>query len=175
MNRDYVSGVKEGVTFFVGKEVEKTPAHNMTTLFVNGIQDVEEIVSNAKAFNCTHIYLGANQSFDPEDSPETHAEWAELVIALLENANNFWVTLDFDVSHTVWIHEYGVCEYRRFIPQISVKIPYLTLFNYNATIKIDDVDFDSTNPGVWVHSVRSLLDEDKFTNWDQYGKDAIVK
>jgi hypothetical protein len=175
MNRDYVSGVKEGITFFVGKEVEKTPAYNMTTLFVTGIQDADEIVSNATAYNCTHIYLGANQSFDPKGVPETHAEWNELVLTLLKDKNNFWVTLDFDSMYTVWIHEYGVCEYRRFIPQISVKIPHLTLFNYNATIKIDDIGFDATNPGVWVHPVRALLSEDKFTNWDQYGKDVVIK
>lgn len=175
MKREYTDGTQHGVTYFVGTEVEKTPAYKMKTLFVTGIQPVDEIILLAKENSCTHIYLGANQSFDPEGEPTAHDAWANLTINLLKSAENFWVTLDFDVIYVSWVHEYGACEYRRFIPQISVKIPHLTLLNYNATIKIDDVDFEASNPGVWVHPLRSLLDESKFTDWDQYGQDKIIK
>ena len=37
MKRDYDTGVKDNVEFFVGTEVEKTPAYGMKTLFVTGI------------------------------------------------------------------------------------------------------------------------------------------
>ena len=65
--------------------------------------------------------------------------------------------------------------HRRFIPQISVKLPYLTQLGYNATIKLDDLDFDHSNPGVWCHRLRDLTTTESFTDWDQYGKDEIIK
>jgi hypothetical protein len=57
---------------------------------------------------------------------------------------------------------------------ISVKIPYLTQLNYNATIKIDDKGFEATNPGVWTHQLHDLMKREKFTDWDQYKDDAIL-
>ena len=33
MKREYSSGTKEGITYFTGFEVEKTPAFDMDTLF----------------------------------------------------------------------------------------------------------------------------------------------
>jgi len=54
-------------------------------------------------------------------------------------------------------------------------LPYLQQLGYNATIKIDDKDFKATNPGVWCHNLHDLLDRNKFTSWDQYGKDEIIK
>jgi hypothetical protein len=87
----------------------------------------------------------------------------------------YWCTLDLDVRDAEGLLESGLTEKRRFIPQISVKIPYLQQLGYNATLKIDDVDFAATNPGVWCHRLNTLLDENKFTDWDQYGKDTIIK
>ena len=39
MKRDYNSGISEDVTFFVGTEIERTPAFGMRTLFVVGTHD----------------------------------------------------------------------------------------------------------------------------------------
>ena len=38
---------------------------------------------------------------------------------------------------------------------------------------IDDKDFNTSNPGVWVHQLNDLMPRDKFTDWTQYGKDEI--
>ena len=46
----------EDVTFFVGTEVEHSPAYGMRTLFVVGIQDPARIVGLAQKKNCEHIY-----------------------------------------------------------------------------------------------------------------------
>jgi hypothetical protein len=70
-------------------------------------------------------------------------------------------------------HDGSLCEYRRFIPMISVKLPYTKLFNYNTVIKIDDRDFEATNPGVWCHRLHDLMDPAKFTDWDRYTEDNI--
>jgi hypothetical protein len=42
-------------------------------------------------------------------------------------------------------------------------------------IKIDDRGFKETNPGVWSHSLHSLMDRKCFTDWQQYTNDEIIK
>ena len=44
MERPYESGMNDTAIFFTGIEVEKTPAHNMQTLFVVGMQSASTIV-----------------------------------------------------------------------------------------------------------------------------------
>ena len=82
--------------------------------------------------------------------------------------------MDFDNKYAEDILETSLNEHRKFISMISVKLPYLTQFNYNATIKIDDKDFEASNPGVWTHRLHDLLDSKKFTDWDQYKEDEIA-
>lgn len=179
MKREYTSGTAEAITFFIGDEIERTPAYGMRTLFVVGVhepQDILEMLQTKLAYSdIEHIYFGANQSFNPKgtNDVETWRPWEDMIYVLLEN--DYWCTLDLDVRDVEGLLESGLIEKRRFIPQISVKLPYLQQLGYNATIKIDDVDFAATNPGVWCHKLHDLLNSDKFTNWDQYGKDEIIK
>ena len=172
MKREYTSGEREAVTYFTGVEIERTPAYGMRTLFVVGIQKVEEIISLAELHKCRHIYFGANQSYTPQDNNEMFV-WDHMIQECL--TDGYWCTLDFDVSRTEDVLEGLMIGHRRFIPQVSVKLPYLTQLGYNATIKIDDKDFDATNPGVWCHRLRDLTTTETFTDWDQYGKDEIIK
>ena len=176
MKRDYTSGTAEAITFFTGKEIEKTPAYGMDTLFVVGVHDPYSILEMAGEHYCTHIYFGANQSFNAggdTNNSEYWRPWENMIHVCLEAG--YWCTLDLDVRDAEGLLESGLTEKRRFIPQLSVKLPYLTQLGYNATLKIDDVDFAATNPGVWCHRLNTLLNEDKFTDWDQYGKDVIIK
>ena len=178
MKRNYDKATsKSGITMFVGKEIERTPAHGMKTLFVVGTDHtVEDIILTANGHGCNHIYLGANMSFKvqlPDGTDEENNAWDNLVLGLLKS--DFWVTLDFENKYSDWVLECGYTEYRRFIPMISVRIPYVDQLGYNACVKIDDVDFDATNEGVWVHSLRKLMDRDVFTDWDEYTQDQIIK
>jgi hypothetical protein len=177
MKRNYQSGETEAITFFVGVEIEHTPAHGMQTLFVVGEHDPYVIMELARNHKCEHIYFGANQSFKTRgiNDTETWRPWENMIYVCLDADDGFWCTLDFDVSETEGLLESGLAEKRRFIPQISVKLPYLNQLGYNATLKIDDKDFNATNPGVWCHNLQDLLGRDRFTNWDQYGKDEIIK
>lgn len=172
MKRDYESGTKTDVTMFIGNEVEYTPAHNMLTLFVVGLQPVDKIVYEAEVNDCVHIYLGANQSFNPSDAKELK-KWRDLVVSLLRD--DFLVTLDFDVKYINEIHQMKLHSFKKFIAQISVKIPLIDRFNYNTCLKIDDVDFNSTNLGVWVYNLFNLQDRSKFTDWAKYTKDIVLK
>ena len=177
MKRTYTEGIKESITFFVGIEIERTPAYGMKTLFVVGVHDPYTIMELANKHGCEHIYFGANQSFKTlgVNDAATWRPWENMIYVCLDSEHEFWCTLDFDVRETEGLLESGLTEKRRFIPQISVKLPYLNQLGYNATLKIDDKDFSATNPGVWCHNLQNLLGRDRFTDWDQYGKDEIIK
>jgi hypothetical protein len=174
MNRDYSSGVADDITFFIGNEVEHTPAYGMRTLFVTGVQDeliIESLVHNN---NCQHIFFGANHSFNPAfNDYDGWKEWDDMITFFLNKG--YLCSLDIPLSAVEEFHDGGLCDYDNFIPQIRVPIPYIKLWNYNTMIKIDDKDFKSTNPGVWSHSLHDLKDRSKFTPWDQYKNDEIIK
>lgn len=171
MNRDGHNSVK----FFVGTEVEHSPAYGMRTLFVVGVQDSAEIVATAQNNNCEHIYFGANQSF-PNLAVNNSGEWNRwenmIGSCLMHGA---WCTLDLDVSVAEGLLEGTLIDHSRFIPMISVKLPYAKLYNYNTTIKIDDKDFQATNPGVWCHSLHELQNRALFTDWSKYTQDEVIK
>jgi hypothetical protein len=157
------------VNFFTGTEVEKTPAFGKQTLFVIGMQSVNDIAEHLQG--CEHIFFGANHSFHPDNNLEW-ARWEGMIGHFLERG--YMCSLDIPVKCVEDFNESGLCEYRNFVPQIRISIPYVKLWNYNTMIKIDDSDFDATNPGVWTHSLHSLMSRRTFTDWDQYNKDTPV-
>ena len=64
MKRSYESGESTNVNFFVGTEVENTFGKNQRTLFVVGPKSSARILEHASQENVTHIYLGANHSYN---------------------------------------------------------------------------------------------------------------
>jgi hypothetical protein len=86
----------------------------------------------------------------------------------------FWCTLDLDISLVNFIHETDMCSWNRFIPMLSVKVPYANELGYNAIIKIDDVEFNYSNHGVWVHHLHDLMSYKSFTSWSAYDDDVVV-
>jgi hypothetical protein len=169
MNREGHQNVK----FFTGVEVEKTPAYGKNTLFVVGVQSVDDIAYHLQNYTAEieHIFFGANHSFDPQNNLDWQ-RWEGMVEAFL--SRGYLCSLDIPITAVAEFNDSGLCEFRNFIPQIRVSIPYTKLWNYNTMLKIDDVDFDATNPGVWTHSLHSLMSRDTFTSWDEYSKDQTV-
>jgi len=174
------TGVKGDTKYFVGIEVEKTLAFGKKTLFVNGMLDPEEVVTIATEKGIEHVYLGANQSFwlDNKDAsgvatPEQFRGWGDLFNTLRKAG--LWITLDYDVKYHRWVLQQGFNEYNKFISMISVKLPNIENLNYNACIKLDDTDFNATNPGVWVQPVHSLKDQSVYTDWSKYKNDKEIK
>ena len=170
MKRDYKTGESDNVQFFIGTEIEHTPAHGLKTLFVTGVHSIEEIALNLNG--AEHIFFGANHSFNPQ-SYEEHKAWEEMIFFFLDK--EYLCSLDIPINQVEEFHESGYCEYNNFIPQIRVPIPYIKLWNYNTMLKIDDKDFKATNPGVWSHSLHTLMDRSKFTDWSQYKNDVVIK
>jgi len=172
MKRDYSTGVEDDINFFVGTEIEHTPAFGMRTLFVTGVQSGPDIQSRALAYKCKHIFFGANHSFNPTGYDE-HKAWEDMIMLFLKS--DYLCSLDIPLNQVEEFNEGGLNEWDNFIPQIRVPIPYIKLWNYNTMLKIDDKDFKATNPGVWSHSLHDLQDRSKFTSWDKYSNDEIIK
>tara|TARA_B110000503_G_scaffold132069_1_gene207583 strand:- start:377 stop:886 length:510 start_codon:yes stop_codon:yes gene_type:complete len=165
-------GHDESVSFFTGTEVEHTPAYGLKTLFVVGVQSFDDVSANL--LGCEHIYFGANMSFPKlriNDAADWR-KWENMINPFLKKG--YLCTLDIDVSCTEGLLESGLTEHYNFIPMISVKLPYLQQLGYNATIKLDDRDFDATNPGVWCHSLHDLQKREAFTPWSKYTKDETL-
>jgi hypothetical protein len=164
------------VSFFIGTEVEHTPAFGLRTLFVVGLQDPQIVLQEFDNNDCEHIYFGANQSFPPldRDDGEGWREWEYMVRTCLEKLSNY-CTLDLDHAQAEGLLESALVEFDNFIPMISVKLPYIRQFGYNATLKIDDRDFAATNPGVWCHSLHDLQNRRVFTEWARYTKDEVIR
>ena len=166
----------DDVDFFVGTEVERTPAFGRRTLFVVGVQPIQNIQDwlddyhayEDRSYHIEHVFFGANHSFDPQRSEEW-AQWERMISHFL--AQGYWCTLDIPISAVEQFNDGALCEFRNFIPQIRVSVPYTRLWNYNTMLKIDDKDFDATNPGVWCHSLHSLMSRETFTSWDDYKGD----
>ena len=171
----------ELATFFIGTEVEHTPAYGKKTLFVVGLQDYHRILeiildSKVQPEPIQHVYFGANMSFSnlAVNNGAEWAKWENMIFNVMEQAD-IMCTLDVDVSCVEGLVESGLCENHNFIPMISVKVPYAQQLGYNATIKLDDRDFRATNPGVWCHSLHQLQSRRTFTDWSKYTKDEVIK
>lgn len=162
--------------FFTGVEVEHTPTFGMKTLFVIGIPKIETLLFQIKFNEPKAVYFGANQSFhlDNQDQWDQWQPWISMINEVLNKCPNLYTTLDFDISYAEGIAETGLPENDRFISMVSAKLPYVNQLGYNAVLKIDDKDFNATNPGVWCHRIHNLTAPEKFTNWLAYKDDQIV-
>lgn len=162
------------VAFFIGPEVEHTPAYSKKTLFVVGKQDLATIVKHATEHKVGHIFMGANHSFDVTDASTPY--WDRTIMALLDKG--YWVTLDYQAHQHISVLKLlnaGIWQSRIFVPLLSVRIPSVQMSSPNLTVKIDDVDFEATNPGVWCMHFREVTDSNRFTDWNDYGTDVVIK
>lgn len=172
MKRQYESGSQDKVKFFVGTEIEKTPAEGLRTLFVVGLHDSVEVDNLYQQNDCEHIFFGANHSFLPK-TPEKWQQWETFMEFFLEQG--ILCSLDIPLSHAEEFLDCTMVEYDNFIPQIRVPVPYIRQWNYNTMLKIDDKDFKATNPGVWCHNLHELQSRERFTDWSKYGLDKIIE
>ncbi len=172
----------DNAKFFVGTEVEHTPAYGKKTLFVIGIQDYHEILRIVQdswtlldeSQHISHVYFGANMSFPclAVNDGAGWAPWETMIYAVVEH--DILCTLDIDIACVEGLLESGLTEKHNFIPMISAKLPYISQLGYNATLKLDDKDFQATNPGVWCHSLHALQKRSAFTDWSKYTKDQTL-
>ena len=170
MKRDYTDGVKDNVVFFTGTEVEKTPTYGLKTLFVVGYQAVEKIKELATQHNCKHIYLGANHSLKHIEYEQSQP-LLNTIDKLLEL--DYYVTVDTRVSNA--LHFEKCLTNKKFTIVYAVPVENIMNMRGNIVLKIDDKDFKATNPGVWCHSLHTLQDREKFTDWSKYQQDKVIE
>ena len=163
---------RQDVVYFIGTEVERTAMYGEKTLFVVGVQPPHEIQKRADENNIRHIYFGTSQSFTPKDADDFE-KWESMIKAML--TAGYWCTLDFGVEYAEGVLESGFDEHDNYISMISVKLPYIKQFNYNATLKIDDTTWGHSNSGVWCHSVHNLMDRSVYTDWRDYVGDTVIE
>jgi len=140
----------------------------MKTLFVVGSPIVKDILTIASKHDIKHIYLGANKSFSEKIFPFILKYAVEDLTHL-----GYYVTIDLNIRDLELIRHIEVISKNvNVFLNVSVEIPHIEDYQ-NLSIKIDDDDFESTNPGVWVFSVNDL-NKDTFNNWDVYKSDKII-
>jgi len=162
----------EAADFFIGPEVEHTPAYSKRTLFVVGKQKLDQILRMAKEYKTPHVFMGANHSFS---AASQDPYWDQVITALLDRG--LWVTLDYQAhehNDVLKMLNPGVWQCRTFVPLLGVRIPKVQTSSPNLTIKIDDVDFKATNPGVWCLHFHEVTDSNRFTDWNDYSTDEVL-
>lgn len=174
MNRQYKTTTTNTAKFFTGIEVEHTPAYGLKTLFVVNAHTIEAIQYRLDAEkDINHIFFGANHSFNPQYEG-AWVDWTQTIKYFLKNGK----TCSLDIPFTV-VNEFNsktdLCSYENFIPQIRIPVANIKDWCYNTMIKIDDIDFNATNPGVWTHNLQSLQDGNKFTSWTDYNNDNVIE
>lgn len=142
------------MTFYIGPEVNHTPAYSKKTLFVEEYQQTKFIEETARQHKASHISLGASNSFD------IHNDWNSQITALLDKG--FAVTLQYPVElhYRVFMElSQSVLQSKSFIPLPIVRIVGMSEVNPNLTLKIDD----QSGEGTWALHFHQLMDSNRFT------------
>ena len=170
MLRDYNTGTIDNVKVFSGLEVEHTPAFGKQTLFLATNElTFEQIHNMAESVNAEAIYYGANRTF-----MVNHGTQIAQMMKFLDM--DYYVTIDYQYSiHSevkkrfkqVWNRE-------KFIPFCSI-IFADSEEDDNLCIKIDDKDFNKTNPGVWTMTMNNFKQSSGFTSWKEYKQDQPIQ
>lgn len=170
MLRDYKDGIKDDVKVFSGLEVEHTPAYGKQTLFLaRNDLTYDQIKQQALQSNAEAIYFGANRTF-----LNTLANQPYQILKLLDDG--YFVTIDYqyNIHNDVKKRFSHVWNHKKFIPFCSI-IFEDTEEDTNLCFKIDDIDFNKTNKGVWTMSMKDFKEKAGLTIWDQYKQDEPMK
>jgi hypothetical protein len=170
MNRDYKTGKSNSVAVFSGLEIEHTPAYGLQTLFLarndltfDQIQELA-VLSNAEA-----IYYGANRSY-----MHNHYMQVAQIIKFLEQG--YYVTVDYPYELHQMVSQKFALFWKdpKFIPFCSIIMPE-TEEDTSLCFKIDDIDFNKTNPGVWTMSMKDFKEKAGYTKWEEYKQDEPIE
>lgn len=166
--------------YFVGTEVEATAAKGLRTAFYSGSVSpagLPHIFIALRSYvehdGCEAIYLGANQSNVFQCGPTAVRA---LIDKLLELPTLKYITVDIPV-HAVQAARkvLGTLPDRVLI---NVSFPYCSWLREHTAqtyVKIDDDVKDVQGPGVNVHALESLTQQDTtFTSWGEYSGDTQI-
>jgi len=170
MKRIYSTGIKKDVTVFSGIEVEYTPAHGKQTLFLaRNDLTFDQIQECAVMANAEAIYYGANRSY-------IHGHFMQVPQIMKFLEHSYYVTVDYPFElHQLVSQKFAlVWKHEKFIPFCSIIMPD-SEEDTSLCFKIDDIEFNKTNPGVWTMSMKDFKDKAGFTKWDEYKTDEPME
>ncbi len=170
MKRIYSTGTKKDVTVFSGIEVEHTPAYGKQTLFLaRNDLTFDQIQECAVMANAEAIYYGANRSY-------IHGHYMQVPQIMKFLEHGYYVTVDypFELHQMVGQKFALIWKHEKFIPFCSIIMPD-SEEDSSLCFKIDDIDFNKTNPGVWTMNMKDFKDKAGFTKWDEYIKDEPIE
>ena len=115
------------------------------------------------------VYYGANRTFLNNVANQP------LQINRLLN-DGYYVTIDYQykIHDEVKKRYSAVWQHEKFIPFCSI-IFENTEEDTRMCFKIDDVDFNKTNKGVWAMGMEDFKSKAGYTKWDQYKQDQPIK
>ena len=166
MKRIYSTGIKKDVTVFSGIEVEHTPAYGKQTLFLaRNDLTFDQIQECAVMANAEAIYYGANRSY-------IHGHFMQVPQIMKFLEHGYYVTVDYPFElHQMVSSKFAlVWKHKKFIPFCSVIMPD-SEEDTSLYFKIDDVDFNKTNSGVWTMGMQDFKEKAGYTKWDDYKQD----
>jgi hypothetical protein len=170
MLRDYETGITDQVKVFSGLEVEHTPAYGKQTLFLaKNDLTFNQIHEMAVKIDAEAVYYGANRTF-----MHNHGTQIAQMMKLLDLG--YYVTIDYPYSlHNEVKKTYKmIWNHKKFIPFCSIIFENSAEDN-NLCIKVDDIDFNKTNHGVWTMSMNKFKQTSGYTKWNEYKKDKPIE
>ena len=157
MERKYKDGTKKDITFFIGTEIEKTPAYGLKTLFVVGLQSIENVKEHLHA-DISHIFFGANHSFNPTTF-EHLSEWTNMI-------NNY--------NYSVLIFAYNPKSLQGINEVLFLVITKLDRENKELLIKnIIQSPFWDEEQISSINLKKSLIDQNDYTNMTSISFDYL--
>lgn len=159
----------DNVIFYVGPEVEQTPAFSLKTLFVQGVRSAAKILEYAEKHNCKHVKIGANNSF------QRNKLLAGVVTEILQAGVKVSLVYPVD-AHEFVLETYNddILGHPNFIPVVTCQIRRLESISKNMSVKIDDAEFGGSNAGVWTFVTHNLLDPNRKTDWNDYSHEEVL-
>ncbi len=170
MIRDYTIGVSENVKVFSGREVEHTPAYGLQTLFLaRNDLTYDQIKELCVKVDAEAVYFGANRCY-----VNNLANQPMQVNRLLNDG--YFVTIDYQyaIHNEVKKRYSAVWQHEKFIPFCSVIFENSEEDN-KLCFKIDDVDFNTSNKGVWTMNMEDFKKQAGYTTWDEYKQDKPIE
>ena len=155
---------------FSGKEVEHTPAYGLQTLFLaRNDLTYDQIKELCVKVDAEAVYFGANRCF-----VNNLATQPMQVNRLLNDG--YYVTIDYQyaIHNEVKKRYSAVWQHEKFIPFCSVIFENSEEDN-KLCFKIDDVDFNTSNKGVWTMNMEDFKKQAGYTTWDEYKQDKPIE
>jgi hypothetical protein len=172
MNRTYTNGESSTAKYFTGPEVEHTVNYGKKTLFIVGKPEAYHLIEQVLRENdCHHYFFGANNSFHPQSAEEVN----EYAVCMRMLSMSKPVSIDVGIEYMPLVMNSLI----PFVPgiciQIKVPIPKVENLNANTYLKIDDIGFNITNPGVWTVPLSNITSTpDSYNDWTVYKEDTML-